>query len=102
MCLIFCRLNIFHSDCQFKPFHDFDHKKITLKISFQIRIPKFKIEQQNILNDPLKAMGLTDVFRPGANLSKISTSEDIYVSTVVHKAFIEVVFAMVYVYVYGV
>lgn len=54
-------------------------------------IPNFKVESTLQLNEPMKMMGVTDVFDMGsADLSGISGKRDLFVSLVVQKAFIEV------------
>ncbi|KAJ8971136.1 hypothetical protein NQ314_000868 [Rhamnusium bicolor] len=57
----------------------------------QVSPPKFKIEQTIDLKDSLTEIGLGDMFSRSANLSGlIDSSEPLYVSKVVQKAFIEV------------
>ena len=54
-------------------------------------IPKFKVESTLELNEPMKRIGVNDVFDMGsADLSGISGKKDLYVSLIVQKAFIEV------------
>ena len=56
-----------------------------------ISFPKFKLETSYNLEDHLKKLGISDLFdAQSADLSKISGSKDLFVSKVVHKAFIEV------------
>ncbi|KAF0308008.1 Leukocyte elastase inhibitor C [Amphibalanus amphitrite] len=56
-----------------------------------ISIPKFKLETFYNLEGHLQKLGVTDLFDArSADLSKISGSRDLFVSKVVHKAFIEV------------
>ena len=56
----------------------------------EVHLPKFKLTQQFDLNDILSKMGAEEMFIPGkANLSGI-TAEPLFVSKVVHKAFVEV------------
>ena len=56
-----------------------------------LSMPKFKIESSFGLAEPLDAMGMKDVFVPGiADLSGMDGTRDLYISSVQHKAFIEV------------
>ncbi|XP_037090133.1 leukocyte elastase inhibitor-like [Pollicipes pollicipes] len=56
-----------------------------------IMIPKFKLEASYDLVDHLRKLGMNDLFDANAaDLSKISGARDLFVSKVVHKAFIEV------------
>ena len=62
----------------------------TSKKSVEVFLPKFKLTQQFDLNDILSKMGAEEMFIPGkADLSGI-TAEPLFVSKVVHKAFVEV------------
>ena len=60
------------------------------KDEVEVFLPKFKLTQQFDLNDILSKMGAEEMFIPGkADLSGI-TAEPLFVSKVVHKAFVEV------------
>lgn len=49
------------------------------------------MEQSFKLNDALSSLGMTHLFDPAnADLSKITGDKDLFVSAVIHKAFIEV------------
>jgi len=62
-----------------------DNEKVDLTL------PKFKVEHAVSLNDKLKALGMTDLFTQGvADLSGIDGTNNLYVSEVAHKAFIDV------------
>jgi serine protease inhibitor len=55
-----------------------------------ITMPRFKFEFETGLNDVLKKMGMQETFKPRlANFSGI-TDEDLYISAVKHKSFIDV------------
>ncbi|KAL9985006.1 hypothetical protein ACROYT_G007359 [Oculina patagonica] len=61
-----------------------------LMVEVEVFLPKFKLTQQFDLNNILTKMGAKEMFIPGkADLSGIST-EPLFVSKVVHKAFVEV------------
>ncbi|NWU91201.1 ILEUB inhibitor, partial [Upupa epops] len=56
-----------------------------------VRLPKFKLEESYDLRSDLTALGLVDVFDSGkADLSAMSEACDLFLSKIVHKAFIEV------------
>lgn len=56
-----------------------------------LKLPKFKLEYQNMLVDTLKSLGIEDIFELGkADLSGITEAEDLFVSDVAHMAVIEV------------
>uniref|UniRef100_A0A3P9K3B3 Leukocyte elastase inhibitor n=1 Tax=Oryzias latipes TaxID=8090 RepID=A0A3P9K3B3_ORYLA len=56
-----------------------------------IHLPKFKLEDEYELNEPLAKMGMTDVFCSGkADLSGMNEEGGLFLSTVAHKAFVEV------------
>ncbi|XP_065334885.1 serpin B4-like [Cloeon dipterum] len=59
-------------------------------LKVEVHLPKFKIETSLDLVDHLSKMGLSHIFSDNVNLSGISTTEDLKVSNVVQKAFIEV------------
>ena len=68
---------------------DIDQNLHTSKLP--ITIPKFKVELGLNLKEHLIKMGLSDLFDMStADLSGISGTKDLYVSDVIHKAFIEV------------
>ncbi|XP_043593783.1 antichymotrypsin-2-like isoform X3 [Bombus pyrosoma] len=56
----------------------------------ELWLPKFKVESMLELNDVLKEMGLTDAFTARANFSGIADGENLYISDVIQKAYIEV------------
>jgi len=56
-----------------------------------VSIPKFKITSEFSMASVLKSMGMTDAFTPGAaDFSGINGGKDLFISAVVHKAFVEV------------
>lgn len=56
-----------------------------------VHLPKFQLEENYDLKSYFAAMGLLDVFDSGkANLSGMSGAQDLHVSKIVHKSFLEV------------
>ncbi|XP_071767969.2 leukocyte elastase inhibitor [Centroberyx gerrardi] len=56
-----------------------------------VHLPKFKLEEQYELNEPLGKLGMTDVFCGAkADLSGMNGEGGLFLSTVAHKAFVEV------------
>ncbi|KAM6921219.1 leukocyte elastase inhibitor [Xenentodon cancila] len=56
-----------------------------------VHLPKFKLEDDYELNEPLAKLGMADVFSAGkADLSGMNGEGGLFLSTVVHKAFVEV------------
>ncbi|XP_030582975.1 leukocyte elastase inhibitor-like [Archocentrus centrarchus] len=56
-----------------------------------IHLPKFKLEEDYELKEPLTKLGMKDVFCGGrADLSGMCGEERLFLSTMVHKAFVEV------------
>jgi len=56
----------------------------------KVYIPKFKFETQYSLPDTLSAMGMPTAFSGNADFSGMDGEKDLYISDVVHKAYIEV------------
>jgi serpin B len=55
-----------------------------------LSLPKFKFDAQFSLGDTLKAMGMPLAFSDQADFSGMSEAKDLYISDVVHKAFVSV------------
>ncbi|XP_064017155.1 leukocyte elastase inhibitor-like [Pogoniulus pusillus] len=56
-----------------------------------VHLPKFKLEESYDLGSDLAALGLLDIFESGkADLSGMSGARDLFISKIVHKAFVEV------------
>jgi serpin B len=61
------------------------------KQEVQVSLPRFKLNSQFQLVEVLKAMGMTRAFTPGqADLSGMSSEEELLLSAVIHKAFVDV------------
>jgi len=59
------------------------------KENVKVQIPKFKVEFDIKLNDVLKDMGMPTMFSRAADLTELVDGENVFVSEVAHKAFIE-------------
>jgi len=56
-----------------------------------VSIPKFKVTTQFSLASALRSMGMTDAFTPdSADFSGINGRRDLFISAVIHKAYVEV------------
>jgi len=55
-----------------------------------IRLPKFRIEQRYNLGETLKSLGMDDAFNSKADFSGMDGAHDLYISKVIHQAFVDV------------
>ncbi len=55
-----------------------------------VSVPKFKMTSQFSLASVLKSMGMTDAFSSNANFSGINGKRDLFISAVIHKAYVDV------------
>jgi serpin B len=55
-----------------------------------VSVPKFKMTSQFGLASVLKSMGMTDAFSSKANFSGINGKRDLFISAVIHKAYVDV------------
>ena len=66
-------------------------KSLQAPSSGQLSVPKFSFSTRLVLGSVLSGMGMTDVFNPAtADLSDMDGAKDLYLTTVVQQAFIEV------------
>ena len=56
----------------------------------QLWLPKFKTTSEFSLNQTLTALGMTDAFTGRADFSGMDGTNDLFISAVIHKAFVEV------------
>ncbi|XP_075684594.1 leukocyte elastase inhibitor [Rhinoderma darwinii] len=60
-------------------------------IDVRVHLPKFKLEESYKLKSTLSALGMVDIFDTSrADLSGISGSQNLFLSEVIHKSFVEV------------
>lgn len=55
-----------------------------------VYLPRFKVEAQYNLNDPMKNLGMRSAFDRRADFSGMTGKKDLFISDVAHKAFVEV------------
>lgn len=56
----------------------------------QVGLPKFKMTSMFSLGEQLKALGMTLPFTPRADFSALCAGDQLFISSVVHKAFVDV------------
>ncbi len=56
----------------------------------QLWLPRFEIEWDGVLNDPLAAMGMPGAFQPGADFSRMFEAADPWIDEVKQKSFVRV------------
>ncbi|KAL0164587.1 hypothetical protein M9458_040340, partial [Cirrhinus mrigala] len=65
--------------------------KMGTSMDISVHLPKFKLEVESSLSEILQEMGMSSVFQETkADLTGMSTQRRLLISTVAHKAFIEV------------
>jgi serpin B len=55
-----------------------------------LRLPKFEVAYDVSLADPLSALGMTNAFTGAADFSGIDGTHDLFISSVLHKAWVSV------------
>ena len=53
-------------------------------------LPRFQVNFNLLLNNPLISLGMVDAFGPGADFSNISETMKLFISKVIHKTYIKV------------
>uniref|UniRef100_A0A8C4KPD6 Leukocyte elastase inhibitor n=4 Tax=Dromaius novaehollandiae TaxID=8790 RepID=A0A8C4KPD6_DRONO len=75
----------------FEKLQEWTHPQHLYSADVNVHLPKFNLEESYDLKSDLSAMGLLDVFDSGkADLSGMSGARDLFLSKIVHKAFVEV------------
>lgn len=66
----------------------FENSRLT---GVQVDLPKFKYDFKELLNEPLKNLGLGVAFSPDeADFTRMTPSKDVWISRVIHQSFIDV------------
>lgn len=60
------------------------------EMEVMVQLPRFKLESTFQLGDTLAAMGMPMAFTRHADFSGMTGTKDLYIGTVIHKAFVEV------------
>ena len=55
-----------------------------------LSLPKYEFESEFNLNDAMKSMGMSEAFSQSADFSGMTGKRDLYISDIVHKAFVSV------------
>ncbi|KFW62558.1 hypothetical protein AS28_15042, partial [Pygoscelis adeliae] len=74
----------------FEKLMEWSSPNVMEKRRVKVYLPRMKIEEKYNLTSVLMALGMTDLFRPSANLSGISSAESLKISEVIHEAYMEV------------
>ncbi|RMC16063.1 hypothetical protein DUI87_08272 [Hirundo rustica rustica] len=62
-----------------------------MKAEVDLYLPKLKVEENYDLQSPLRSMGIRNAFDPAqADFTGMSVKKDLFISQVIHKAFVEV------------
>ncbi|XP_056620253.1 leukocyte elastase inhibitor-like [Triplophysa dalaica] len=68
-----------------------NRNKMDVNTDIMVHLPKFKLEDESSLAETLAGMGMISVFQgSSADLTGMSSAGGLYLSSVVHKAFVEV------------
>ncbi|XP_056155015.1 leukocyte elastase inhibitor-like isoform X2 [Lampris incognitus] len=79
------------SKLTYESFVDWTRPDMMDKIEVKVGLPRFKMEETYDMNAILTSMGMRDAFdQRCSDFSGMSTANDLVLSTVVHKAFVEV------------
>ncbi|XP_036934238.1 leukocyte elastase inhibitor-like [Acanthopagrus latus] len=75
----------------YEKFNEWTNPAMMTNDEVEVSLPRFKMEEKYDLNDVLISMGMKDAFNVGmSDFSGMSPANDLFLSKVVHKAFVEV------------
>ncbi len=61
-----------------------------MKREVMVWVPKFRMTSQFMLAEVLQSLGMTEAFLPSADFSGMTGQKDLFISAVIHKAFVDV------------
>ena len=71
--------------------HLTEWEKAMRRAEVQVFLPRFHLELNYLLKEPLKQLGMRTVFRyPKADLTGISPTKELYFDEIIHKAYVDV------------
>ncbi|NXP09365.1 OVALX protein, partial [Thinocorus orbignyianus] len=74
----------------FEKLREWTSPNVMEKRRVKVYLPRIKIQEKYNLTSVFKALGMTDLFSPSANLSGISSAKNLKISEAVHEAYMEV------------
>ncbi|CAK6441458.1 unnamed protein product [Pipistrellus nathusii] len=70
--------------------HEWTKPENLSSIEVNVHLPKFKLQENYNLNSHLASLGIEDLFTSKADLSGMSRAQNLFISQIVHKSFVEV------------
>ncbi|XP_047584479.1 serpin B6-like [Lutra lutra] len=84
-------LRTVEKELTYEKFMEWTRPDMLDKEEVEVSLPRFKLEEDYDMKNVLCSLGMTDAFELAkADFSGMSSGKDIYLSRVVHKAFVEV------------
>ncbi|XP_029446369.1 serpin B6-like [Rhinatrema bivittatum] len=84
-------LELLERELTYKKFMDWTNPEMMHNTEVEVSIPKFKMEEMYDLKSVLSSMGMSDAFdMRKADFSGMSSNNDLVLSKVIHKSFVEV------------
>ncbi|XP_006870640.1 PREDICTED: serpin B6-like [Chrysochloris asiatica] len=84
-------LSTVEKELTYEKFMEWTRPDMLDEVEVEVSLPRFKLEETYKMEDVLYSLGMTDAFDQGrADFSGMSSTGNLYLSNVVHKAFVEV------------
>ncbi|XP_060933729.1 leukocyte elastase inhibitor-like [Limanda limanda] len=77
-------------DLTLERLNEWTDKENMVESVIHVQLPKFKLEEDYELKHPLSKLGMTEVFRKSDDLSGMNGGQNLFLTEVIHKAFVEV------------